>query len=192
MANIMRERAMEVGKKKRRGRPRKPSWLSKVAKIQKDFEATDAPFFDRSSIETLFGLGPRQALNLVHDLGSHRFGNVMVVPRQRVRELLAATKAGKPYAVEVRRVERVREALIKARQGVEARHRRFTVSPAPRAMADLPATIRLGPGELSISFDGVDGLLRQLFQLSRAIAADMLRFEAIVKPQADSQTSGPR
>jgi hypothetical protein len=177
---------MKVRKRKRRGRPRKPSWLSKVAKIQEDFEATDTPFFDRSSIETLFGLGPRQALNLVHDLGSHRFGNVMVVPRQKVRELLAATKAGKPYAVEVRRVERVREALIRARQGVEARHRRFLVSPAPQAMADLPASIRLGPGELSISFDGVDSLLRQLFQLSQAIAADLRRFEAIVKPQADS------
>ena len=183
---------MKVRKKKRRGRPRKPSWLSKVAKIQEVFGETDTPFFDRSSIQALFGLGPRQALNLVHDLGSHRFGNVMVVPRHKIRELLAATKGGKPYAVEVRRVERVREALIKARQGVEARHRRFTVSPAPQAMADLPATIRLGPGELSISFDGVDGLLRQLFQLSRAIAADMLRFEAIVRPQADSQPSGPR
>ena len=188
----MRERAMKVRKKKRPGRPPKPSWLKNVAKMQQILEKADIPYYDRAGIETLFGLGPRQAVNMLRDLGSHRFGNVMVVPRQRVRELLAATKAGKPYAVEVRRVERVREALIKARQGVEARHRRFTVSPAPQAMADLPASIRLGPGELSISFDGVDGLLRQLFQLSRAIAADMLRFEAIVKPQADSQTSGPR
>jgi hypothetical protein len=152
-------------------------------------ERAEIPFLDRSAIESLFGLRRRQALKIVHALGGYRSGNVLLAPRDSVLHFLAATLRGKQYRAERVRRERVLETIEDAKREIDARKVKLKVpsgTAAKRTVADLPEGIHLSPAELRVEFAGAQDLLQKLFDLSKAIAADIRRFEALV--QADDTT----
>jgi hypothetical protein len=141
-----------------------------------------APFLDRTSIESLFGVRRRQALKLVHTLGGYRVGNVLLAPREAVVDFLDATLHGKQYRAERIRRERVIDSIEEARREIHARKVTFKVpvSPPRRTLAELPEGVHLSPTELQVTFAGAQDLLEKLFALSRAMAADFARFEVLV------------
>jgi hypothetical protein len=163
--------------------PPKPRWLKRLPEIRVALEKSKAPFLDRSSVESLFGVRRRQALKLVHTLGGYRVGNVFLAPREAVIDFLDATLHGKQYRAERVRRERVIDSIDEARREIHARKVTFRVPVvAPRrTLAELPEGVRLSPTELQVSFAGAQDLLEKLFLLSRAMAADFARFEDLVR-----------
>ncbi len=163
--------------------PPKPRWLKHVPRIRAAAEGAAVGYFDRAAVESLFDLRARQANKLMARLPTYLLGNGFVVPREAMVDFLRATERGQVYRAEQLRVARVREAVEEVKRDVAARKVRWQVSPAalPKAVADLPETIRLAPGELAISFTDPKDLLQQLFLLSKAVATDFDRFEALVR-----------
>jgi hypothetical protein len=161
--------------------PSKPSWFRRLRKIRATALATDSPFFDRESLERLFGLGRRQAINLAHQLGGYTVGKALLVPRANLLAFLEATVEGRPYQAEEDRRRRVREAVDDARRDLDARRVTFKVPVvATRTIKDLPPGVQVGPGRLELTGTDANDLLQKLFALSRAIAGDFKTFEAMV------------
>jgi hypothetical protein len=157
-------------------------------------ETADAPFLDRSAVESLFGLRRRQALKLVHALGGYRVGNVLLAPRDSVLHFLDATSRGKLYRAERVRRERILESIEEAKREIDARKVKLKVptgTAAKRTVAELPEGIRLSPTELRVTFSGAQDLLQKLYELSKAIAADFARFESLMRGDSPEQGSVP-
>jgi hypothetical protein len=157
-------------------------------------ETADVPFLDRSGVEALFGLRRRQALKMVHALGGYRVGNVLLAPRESVLHFLDATRRGKLYRAERVRRERILETIEEAKREIDARKVKLKVpraAAAKRTVAELPEGIRLSPTELRVTFSSGQDLLQKLYELSRAIAADFPRFEALTRDEPPKQASPP-
>jgi hypothetical protein len=161
--------------------PPKPRWLKNVAKIRAAVEGAGVGFFDRSAVESLFGLRPRQANKLMAKFPTYLLGNGFVVPREAMVDFLEATERGRPYRAEQLRVAHVRDVVLEAQRELAARRVRFAVPPSV-GFGDLPDTIRLSPGQLTVEFTDAKDLLQQLFRLSKAAAKDFDAFERLMEP----------
>ena len=62
--------------------PAKPRWHAELDRIRASVAALPSPFVDRRTVEKLFGLGARQANNLMRSLGGYRIGPSAVVSRE--------------------------------------------------------------------------------------------------------------
>jgi hypothetical protein len=140
-------------------------------------EATDAPFYDREAIETLFGVRRRQAINLAHRLGTRAMGTSLLVPRANLVSFLKAELEGRDYQADQDRLRRVREGLLEAQRQLDARRVKLTVPVGIRTLAHLPLGVAVGPGRVEVTGSDAQDLLQKLFALSRAIAGDMKAFE---------------
>src|ERR1035441_7532204 len=110
--------------------PAKPRWHADLAKIRSAVASLPSPLVDRLAIENLFGLGPRQANNLMRPLGGYRIGPAAVVSREDLLLKLDDLAGRRGYQVQVTRKARVVEALDEIR--AQARPRRIA-SPPPRS-----------------------------------------------------------
>lgn len=165
--------------------PRKPSWHGNLGRIRAVVQALNAPLLDRRAIEKAFGVGPRTAQELILKIGPERLRG-HVVPRDAVLRYLQAIARGLPYLTEAARRHHVAQVLRQARSTLEdlGQDVRFPVrraDAAGRAIAGLPDTIRIAPGELRVAFNDSQDLFQQLFSLCRAIAKDFPAFEALVQ-----------
>jgi hypothetical protein len=183
------EESPKSARGKKKGRPKGASWLKRLPQITEDLKKVTTPFLDRRDLERLFGLGPRRTRTLIHELqaeyhGATRLGGALVVSRETVLHYLGAKTRRLPYLAEVTRRRTVAQVLQEAKLEVAARSVTFKVSPTPtegRTISGLPETIRLGPGELHVSFAKPQDLLQQLFELSKTIAQDFPAFEAVTR-----------
>lgn len=163
--------------------PPKPTWLRRIPQIRAALAASAVPFLDRAAIERLFGLGRRQAGSLAHKLGGYRVGNALAVDREKILAFLEAAPISAAARQEEDRRYRLSVAIDAAQREVAARRVRIPIEPGAhvRTVKDLPPTIRLVSGELRVAFADSQDLLRQLYQLSRAIAQDFRAFEDAVQ-----------
>lgn len=160
--------------------PPKPLWLKRVRQIRAAVEATDVPFLDRAAVESLFGTKRRQAIHLVRRMAGFEVGNALVAPRENVLAFLDEILASGDVEREEGRRERVREALVEARRHVAARRVTFRIPAKEPTLANLPDGVRLAPGVLEVRCVGTQDLLAKLYTLAKAIASDIVRFEAVV------------
>ena len=141
--------------------------------------AVDLPLVDRAAVEHLFGLGRRQAIELMNRFGGYQAGRTLLIGRDQLIAQLDALSAGEDFQREASRRERLAAAVENVRRTRESEAVRIPISPAIFAtrMATLDAGIRLRPGQLEIDFTGPADLLRKLFALAQAIANDYGGFE---------------
>jgi hypothetical protein len=71
--------------------------------------------------------------------------------------------------------------LAQHRSELVARQVVIRADPDVQEVKDLPAGVHLRPGELRIEFFGTEDLLRHLFELSKVIAGDFVRFHALIE-----------
>jgi hypothetical protein len=166
--------------------PAIPAWHGRIPAIRATLDRLDQPLLDRAAIETLFGLGRRQAIRLLAALGAHQAGKTFLVTREALVEYLDALASERPIASEIARRSRVRDALLAL--AAESR----AALPEPNQAAALampvaapPRTGREGwpegvsidrPGELLIRFASAEELLGRIFALTEAAAADFAGF----------------
>jgi hypothetical protein len=163
--------------------PAKPTWLLRVPEILEVLNESPVPFLTRAAIESVFQLQRRQAIYLMRRLGGYQIGKALVVDRQRLRTWLKGVAAGNELRWESVRHQRVEETIEQVRADLAARRIVIQVpsQSVNTTIEGLPPNISLRPGELKIEFNGTEDLLRQLFQLSQAIANDYTRFSKLIE-----------
>ncbi|MGH9351666.1 MAG: hypothetical protein ACRD2G_05840 [Terriglobia bacterium] len=165
--------------------PCQASWLPRVKHILEDLdkpESRSLPFLTRASIESLFDLKRRQAIKVMHSIGTYQIGKAFVIDRAKLIHWLRRASIGeKVWYEEVRRT-RVEESIEAVQWDREARKPRAIVpcKTLQLKLPGIPPTVTLQPGEMRIQFFGADDLFRQLFELAQAMRNDYERFRALV------------
>ncbi len=158
--------------------PAKPRWHADLTKIRATVSALSAPFLDRKTIEGLFGVGPRQANNLMRGLGGYRVGPAAVVRREDLLLQLDRLAGPRGYAAEAIRKSRVVEELDGLRSA--ERPRRIPAPSRPRHQkTSLPAGATLSaPGQMTIAFSSPEDLLGRILGLAQAASSNFAAFAA--------------
>ena len=167
--------------------PAKPRWWRHIAEIRRMLEDARLPVIDRASVERLFGLERRQAIELMHRFGGYQAGRTFLIGREQLIEELDAISATGEYQVEAARRERLVASVDAARRTRQTEAVRI---PVAREVFDcrincLGPGVQLRAGQLTIEFAGPEDLLRKLFGLAQAVANDYTAFE-----EAATGTSG--
>ncbi|MCC6536583.1 MAG: hypothetical protein IT162_03475 [Bryobacterales bacterium] len=157
--------------------PRRPEWIHRLPEALERLGQLTAPTLDRQAVEILFGVSPRQALRILHQLAGHQAGQALVIGRAELRAKLEALAHRDDVLVEQRRHGRVGDELARLRATEQARHLTIPPPARPPALESLPASgIRLSPGRLEITFRNGEELLGRLLELAQAVADDPARF----------------
>jgi hypothetical protein len=156
------------------------SWIHQLPEIRRRLADLETPVVDRASIEKLFGVRRRRAIQLMHRFGGFQAGRTFLIDRN---ELIDALGRFDPADAdrEVSRRKKVVAEVERSKALFPARKVRISVPlrVLDNRMVDLPPTVQLQPGELRIEFHGTEDLLRQLFELSQSIVNDLERFQAL-------------
>ncbi len=64
--------------------PRTAAWIKKIDAIRASINADPAFAFDRVSIADKFGVSPRQAANILKEVGREKIGGAYITPRARL------------------------------------------------------------------------------------------------------------
>jgi hypothetical protein len=162
--------------------PAHPQWLTRLPQIIAELESVDFPVIDRGMIEQTFGVRRRRAAQLMRVFGGYQAGRTYLVARtQLIGQLRDIVNSGK-FTFEVRRRQRLAEALESIRRYRRAAAVTIPVPPAESAPDPLPTAVQLSPGVLRIEFDRPIDLLEKLFQLAQTISRNFEWFEASTKP----------
>lgn len=162
--------------------PAKAQWLQRIPEILDILVSVPGPIVDRASIETVFGVGRRRAITLLHSFGGFQTGKTFFIERLALIGQLEQLRKGVEFRAECKRRNRLAEDLIRTSRLASGRQIRITAADDARGrqFADLPSGITLQSGELKVQFSGGEDLLRQLFELSQAILNNYEEFEKMV------------
>jgi hypothetical protein len=165
--------------------PARPRWHSKLDDIRQSLTGMDVPVIDRPTIEQLFGVGRRQANNLIRIHHGYQVGTSKVVARDKLLAGLEKMGAHRGVAgAETTRKSRLIEALEAIQR--KPRPRRIVLPPPPpprQASTSLPPGFTVSaPGELRLQFSTPEELLGRIQSLLEAAVKDFASFELCLEP----------
>jgi hypothetical protein len=161
--------------------PAKPQWFLRVPDILEVLECVKTPVVDRASIEKLFRVSRRRAIQLLHRFGGYQAGKTFLVDRYQLIEQLQAIQDGESFSREMKRRDRVVRELEEAWRLQKARAVKIPVSRnAPNDIQGFPAGVNLHDGKIVVEFIDAEDLLRKMYELSQAAARDYYAFEKAV------------
>jgi hypothetical protein len=136
---------------------------------------------DRAAIETLFGVGRRRAIQLLHQIGGYQAGKTFLIERNALLRQLNVWAGSAAVQHETTRRRRLTDALAEAR--AEQRSRTLAIPPPPPETAsagieELPG-VTWAPGELRVRFETGQELLSQLLGIALAVQRDLPAFERL-------------
>src|SRR5512133_697196 len=111
--------------------PAQPGWLLRLPEIIEELSALPAPIVDRATVERVFGLRRRQAINVLRAFGGYQLGKTALIDRRRMVEHLRRIAAGERFAFERRRRERLTDQLETVRKQKLAAAVEIPVRPEP-------------------------------------------------------------
>lgn len=164
--------------------PARPRWHSKLDDIRQSLTDMDAPVIDRPTIERLFGVGRRQANNLIRIHHGYQVGTSKVVARDKL--LAGLEKMGAHRGVATAETMR-KSSLIEALEAIQRRPRPRRIPPPPPrpASTSLPPGFTVSaPGELRLQFSTPEELLGRIQSLLEAAVKDFASFELCLEPPA--------
>ena len=164
--------------------PDRPTWLERIPAILEQLQDAKAPpFLDRPTLEMLFGVRRRQAINLLRRFRGYQVGRTFLVSREAVIQFLENPQLGEALQEEQAQKQHVSAFLGQARHVLSLPHIPIPPASKPSEMTweGLAAGIRLTPGRLSIEFQNATELLEKLYSLSQALAHDFETFERVLQ-----------
>jgi hypothetical protein len=143
-------------------------------------ETFDVPVVDRATIERLFGLRRRRAIELLHRFGGYQAGRTFLIERCKLIEHLRCLAHGEEFQREIQRRQRLDHTVDQLRRQQSGARVKIAVAPDvfSRKLANLSPGVALEAGYLHIVFSGTEDLLGKLFELSQAASNDFDRFRA--------------
>ena len=160
--------------------PHHPTWLPAVPAILRRLrEPHTPPFLDRATLESLFQVRRRQAINLMRRFGGYQVGRTFLVSTEAVIRFLEDSKVDEQIQEVQAQKQRVADFLGEVRRGRSLPRIEFPQAPklSEITFKGLPPGIHLTSSRLSIDFDSPTDLLQKLFSLSQALANDFETFE---------------
>lgn len=136
------------------------------------------PVIDRAVIQSVFGLGRRQAIELMHQFDAYQAGRTLLIERTRLISELDKIVANGEYRQEEARREKLTAALAKFQRTRRDQEVRIGVAAEvfDTRMSILPSAVHLAPGKLEVEFSGCEDLLSKLFTLAQAAINDFDSF----------------
>jgi hypothetical protein len=146
------------------------------------------PVVDRGVCEQLFQVRRRQAINLLDNFGGYRSGNSILIDRQLLINSLHKMDADPNVTLERCRKQRLIGELDKTSRFRNAVNIQIPVAAEVHSLTlpNLPHSIQLSSGQLSIHFESAVQLLTHLYELSQAAVND---FEGFRRAAEDGQDS---
>jgi hypothetical protein len=164
--------------------PAKPRWWLQIPEILQALETLQTPWLDRETLEQIFGLRRRRAIELLHAFGGFQVGRTFLADRQAMIEQLRAIQSGEDFQWEHKRRRRISEVLSEARQYTQATRIAIPViagAPSPA----LPPGVHFQDGRMTIEYRDVMDLLAKFYALSQAAARDFAGFRSAVQNPSD-------
>lgn len=148
--------------------PAHPAWLHRVSGIHTEVRNLPVPVVDRATVERMFGLKRRQAIELMHRFGGYQAGRTFLLDRAELLRSLEVLMNTPEFDIERRRKESIANMLDEARRTQSANTVRITVpvDVFSQHVDTLPEQICFSDGILTIRFKGVQDLLVHLVELS--------------------------
>jgi hypothetical protein len=164
--------------------PARPRWHAKLDDIRQSLTDMDVPVIDRPTIEQLFGVGRRQANNLIRIHHGYQVGTSKVVARDKL--LAGLERMGAHRGVATAETTR-KSRLIEALEAIQRRPRPRRIVPPPppprQGSTSLPPGFTVSaPGELRLQFSTPEELLGRIQSLLEAAVKDFASFELCLEP----------
>jgi hypothetical protein len=164
--------------------PAKPAWYSKIDDVIRELESLPRPFVDRAAVEFLLGVGRRRAQQIMAPSITDRVGSNGLADRALLIARLRQLANGDDGFYERRRRRKVAEILAQLRKERLEQPRLLVEAPVQvltQEFENLPPGVRLGPGRITVEFEGPRQALEKLLALAMAIGNDFDRFERQVR-----------
>ena len=154
-----------------------PSWIHRIPEMIEILALADVERVDRQLAERLFDLRRTAAKALLRRLGAELCGHSLVISRGLLMARLREALENPEWTWETQRRRAMQDRIQAARP---ERQRRSVVALAGEfqkslhgiCVPDLPATIELQPGKVSIQCRNMEHLLEQLVQLAKVLDND--------------------
>lgn len=164
--------------------PDKPTWYAHLDHVIAELDRQPWPWVDRETLQSLLGVGPRRAQQILRPCVVRQVGASAVADRHELIAHLRRLAAGDQAHYERRRRQRLAEALSETRLPVEA-----PASVLELQLADLPEGVALSPGAISITFASPSEALQKLLALAMAIGNNFPEFERITEAKSTTGAS---
>jgi hypothetical protein len=166
--------------------PAKPRWYRNLPHILDELRRLPRPWVDRATLEFLLGVGRRRAQQIMAPCIVDRVGANGLADRETLIARLEQIAAGEEAFYEVQRRRKVASVIEELRRERVERPQLIVEAPTSvvnQGFEDLPPGVRLGPGRITVEFDGPQQGLEKLLALAMAISNDFDRFERSVTPR---------
>lgn len=155
--------------------------MLRLPSILAELQQLSVPVVDRSIVESVFRVGRRRAIQLMHRFGGYQAGRTFLIERNALLRALEALAEGDDFSTEVCRKERLSAELDRLREFTRASRVPIPATPAvyDTRLSSLPDGVRLEPGCLTVEYGSPEQLLERLFALSQALVNDLEQLRSI-------------
>jgi hypothetical protein len=160
--------------------PAKPVWYGRLDQIIAQLEALPRPWVDRGTVESLLGVGPRRAQQVLAACATARIGTSSLADRDLLAGHLRRLATGDAGHYERVRRHKLAATLEQLQRALAERPRVLVEAPTTivnQDFGDLPEGLSLAPGRITIQFATKQEALEELLALAMAIGNDPRRFE---------------
>lgn len=171
--------------------PTPRTWLPRVEEILEVLQKSQSDIFDRDSIERLFELQRRMAINLMNEVGAEKAAGRFWVKREsliqwveQIRDTEAVVlqkkrEASKEIRTNLAEVQHLRRKLIM--EGRSPQQFPLCDEVFSTSFRNLSPNIRIERGRITVEFPPEDpeSALRMLYELSMALSNDFNSFCAL-------------
>ena len=158
--------------------PDKPLWFSQLPLILASLAQRDPaspPWITRQDVESLLGVGPRRAQQILLACPHHRLGRNLLVSLDNFRSFLLHAAASSPAQAESLRRQRLASMVQSWRQNLQTNPPILISAPsniAKTRLDSLPQEVQLTDNLLLITHHNRQDLLEKLLALACALAHD--------------------
>lgn len=162
--------------------PDRPQWYGRLETALQQIEAFPSPWIDRATLQSLLGVGPRRAQQILRPLVQRTIGKNGLAPKENVALYLRELATGEVASFERRRRERLHELI--ENWHIQNQRQPQVLVEAPEAVVNqeldsLPPGIQLMPGRIIIEgFSTPDEAKQKLLALILAMGNDPAGFDS--------------
>ena len=166
--------------------PDKPLWYGRLEETLQQIEDFPSPWIDRATLQSLLGVGPRRAQQILKPLVQRTIGKNGLAPKESVHRYLRQLANGEAAVYERRRRERLHDLVETWQMQIRKQPRVLVEAPESvvhQELDGLPAGIHLSPGRVAIEgFSTPEEARQMLLALIMAIGNNPEEFDQRVKP----------
>jgi hypothetical protein len=163
--------------------PDKPLWCGHLDEIIAELRALPFPWVDRATLERVLRVRRRRAQQILQPCVRHQVGANGVADREELIAHLQRLVSGESIYYERRRRQRFADTIATLQKAWTEQAKMLVEAPANivnQELADLPAGVTLGPGEIRLQFSTAVEALEKLLAIAMAAGNDLDGFERLV------------